>query len=45
MSVGLFYTKKTLTKGIDKANQVSKWQKTLAAIEEATKKQAVNKIG
>ena len=45
MSVGSFYKKKTLTKGIDKANQVLKWQKALAAIEEATKKQAANKIG
>ena len=45
MSVGLFYKKKTLTKGIDKVNQVLKRQKALAAIEEATKKQAANKIG
>ena len=45
MSIGSFYKKKTLTKGIDKANQVLKWQKALAAIEEATKKQAANKIG
>ena len=45
MSVGSFYKKKTLTKGIDKANQVLKRQKALAAIEEATKKQAANKIG
>ena len=42
MSVGSFYKKKTLTKGIDK---VLKQQKALAAIEEATKKQAANKIG
>ena len=42
MSVGSFYKKKTLTKGIDKVNQVLKRQK---AIEEATKKQAANKIG
>ena len=40
MSVGLFYKKKTLTKGFDKVNQ-----KALAAIEQATKKQAANKIG
>ena len=45
MSVGSFYKKKTLTKGIDKANQVLKRQKALAAIEEATKKQAANKKG
>ena len=45
MSIGSFYKKKTLTKGIDKVNQVLKWQKALAAIEEATKKQAANKIG
>ena len=45
MSIGSFYKKKTLTKGIDKANQVLKRQKALAAIEEATKKQAANKIG
>ena len=45
MSVGSFYKKKTLTKGIDKANQVLKRQKALAVIEEATKKQAANKIG
>ena len=41
MSVGLFYKKKTLTKGIDKANQVLKWQKALAAIEEATKNSSI----
>ena len=45
MSVGSFYKRKTLTKGIDKVNQVLKRQKALAAIEEATKKQAANKIG
>ena len=45
MNVGSFYKKKTLTKGIDKANQVLKQQKALAAIEEATKKQAANEIG
>ena len=45
MSVGLFYKKKTLTKGIDNANQVLKWQKSLTAIEQATKKQAAIKIG
>ena len=38
MSIGSFYKKKTLTKGIDKVNQVLKRQKALAAIEEATKK-------
>ena len=37
MSVGLFYEKKTLTKGFDKANQVLKQQKALAAIEQANK--------
>ena len=45
MSVGLFYKKKTITKGIDKVNQVLKQQKALAAIEQATKKQAANEIG
>ena len=44
MSVGSFYKKKTLTKGIDKANQVLKRQKALAAIEEATKKQDIHCI-
>ena len=44
-TVGLFYKKKLLTQGAEKVNQVLKWQKTLAAVEAATKKQAANKLG
>ena len=44
-TVGSFYKKKLLTQGAEKANQVLKWQKALAAVEAATKKQAANKLG
>ena len=37
-TVGSFYKKKLLTQGAEKANQVLKWQKALAAVEAATKK-------
>ena len=37
--------KKLLTQGAEKANQVLKRQKALAAVEAATKKQAANKLG
>ena len=44
-TVGLFYKKKLLTQGAEKANQVLKRQKALAAVEAATKKQAADKLG
>ena len=44
-SVGSFYNKKLLTQGVEKANQVVKRQKALAAVEAATKKQAANQLG
>ena len=44
-TVGSFYKKKLLTQGAEKVNQVLKWQKALAAVEAATKKQAANKLG
>ena len=44
-SVGSFYKKKLFTQGAEKANQVLKRQKALAAVEAATKKQTANKIG
>ena len=44
-SVGSFYNKKLLTQGVEKVNQVVKQQKALAAVEAATKKQAVNQLG
>ena len=42
-TVGSFYKKKVLTQGAEKANQVLKQQKALAAVEAATKnKQQIN---
>ena len=44
-NVTSFYKKKLISKGLDKANQVVKRQKALAAVELATAKQATNKNG
>ena len=44
MIVGSFYKKQTST-ALEKANQVLKQQKALAAVEAATRKQAQNNIG
>ena len=44
MSVGSFYKTKTLTQGLEKVNQVLKWQKALATVKAATRKQAQNNI-
>ena len=44
-TVGSFYKNKLFTQGAEKVNQVLKWQKALAAVEAATKKQAANKLG
>ena len=44
-SVGLFYKKNLLTQGAEKANQVLKRQKAIAAVEAVTKKQTANQLG
>ena len=44
-SVGSFYKKNLLTQGAEKANQVLKRQKAIAAVEAVTKKQTANQLG
>ena len=44
-SVSSFYKKKLLTQGGEKANQVLKCQKAIAAVEAVTKTQTASQLG